>query len=203
VPVLVISGRSDLRTPLESARRTASQYPDAKLLAVPGVGHSVLSSDPTGCALAGMVAFLGGAEIEQCSRRDVETPVLQEQTAPYAPATIGGLRPTRLPGLAGRTLSAVSVTLTGIGFDLTYAPGASRSKVILPGLRAGFVRATKQSLELEAVEWVRGVRVTGRLDARGRGTLTVSGPAAAGGTVTYTRERATGTLGGRAFRLER
>ncbi len=40
----------DLRTPLESARRTAAQYPNAKLLAVPGVGHSVLSTDLSGCA---------------------------------------------------------------------------------------------------------------------------------------------------------
>ena len=35
VPVLVISGRADLRTPLESARRTAAQYPNATILGSP------------------------------------------------------------------------------------------------------------------------------------------------------------------------
>ena len=46
VPVLVLSGRADLRTPLEDARRTPAQYPHAHaVLSVPDVGHSVLTSD--------------------------------------------------------------------------------------------------------------------------------------------------------------
>jgi pimeloyl-ACP methyl ester carboxylesterase len=197
VPVLVISGRDDLRTPLEDARRTAAQYPNAKVLAVPGVGHSVLSSDPSGCAAGGMVAFLTGQPVAQCSLGNS----VPDVAAPYAPATIGALRAIRLPGLPGRTLSAISITLTGVGFDLALAAGAATSTVRLPGLRAGRVRATKRSLALFGVEWIRGVRVTGRLDARGRGTLTVSGSAAAAGTVTSGRDGVTGTLGGRTFRL--
>ncbi len=63
------------------------------------------------------------------------------------------------------------------------------------------MRVARTSLELHDAEWIRGVRVTGRFDARGRGTLTVSGPAAAPGTVTYTARGARGTLGGRAFEL--
>lgn len=38
VPVLVLAGREDLRTPLEDARRTAAQYPSAEVLPVPSVG---------------------------------------------------------------------------------------------------------------------------------------------------------------------
>jgi hypothetical protein len=45
------------------------------------------------------------------------------------------------------------------------------------------------------------VRVSGRIDRRARGTLTISGPAAAAGTVTYSRDGASGTLGGVPFRL--
>ena len=52
VPVLILSGREDLRTPLEDARRTAAQYPNARLLAVPGVGHSVLRNDRVGLRAA-------------------------------------------------------------------------------------------------------------------------------------------------------
>jgi hypothetical protein len=196
VPVLILSGRDDLRTPLEDARRTASQYPDAKVLAVPGVGHSVLTSDASGCALAGTVAFLRGGSVSQCSARTTRASV---PAAPFTPATIGSLRPTRLPGLAGRTISAVTVTLTGIGFDTLTVTG--RRAVTLPGLRGGTVRASRSSLVLDGAEWIRGVRVSGRLDSRGRGAVTVSGPSAAPGRITYGRDGARGVIGGRVFSL--
>ncbi len=121
--------------------------------------------------------------------------------APYAPATLAGLRPTSLPGVAGRTISAVGVTLTGIGFDTLIA--GSRGTVRLPGLRAGWVRASRQSLELHGVEWIRGVRVSGRLDSRGRGKVTVSGRAAAPGTITFSRSGGSGVIGGRSFTFDR
>ena len=146
VPVLVLSGRHDLRTPLEDARRTAAQYPNARLLAVPGVGHSVLRNDPTGCARAGLVAFVRGQTVPACTRN------VRFQAAPYAPATIGALPPTRLSGLSGRTLSALTVTLTGIAFD---AAAHGRETFRLPGLRAGYVRATRSALTLHDVESIR------------------------------------------------
>ena len=45
VPVLVISGRDDIRTPLEDARRVAAAYPHATLLEIPHTGHSDLRTD--------------------------------------------------------------------------------------------------------------------------------------------------------------
>ena len=48
------------------------------------------------------------------------------------------------------------------------------------------------------MEWVRGVKVSGTL-TRSSGTLTVTGSQAAAGTVTFSRTRATGTLGGKSF----
>jgi pimeloyl-ACP methyl ester carboxylesterase len=194
VPVLVLSGRADLRTPLEDARRTALQYPNAKVLAVPGVGHSVLTSDLSGCALTGLVAFLRGQTVAACSKTS-GLAALQNLSAPYAPATIGALRPTQASGLPGRTFSAVRVTLTGIGYDLATSllGGSAR----LPGLRGGSYRFSRSAIELHDVEWIRGVRVSGRLtSAAGAGTLTVSGPSAAPGTLTFSRTRVSGTLGG-------
>ena len=67
-------------------------------------------------------------------------------------------------------------------------------------LRGGYIRGTATSLQLVNAEWIRGVRVSGRLDDNGRGTLTVSGPAS--GTITYTRTGARGTIDGRAFTLD-
>jgi pimeloyl-ACP methyl ester carboxylesterase len=194
VPVLVLSGRADLRTPLEDARRTALQYPNAKVLAVPGAGHSVLSTDFSGCAVKGPIAFLRGQPVATCSRTSVGAR-FQNLSVPYAPASIADLRPTGTSGLAGRTFSAVSVTLAGIGYDSALAPTSSR----YPGLRGGWLRASKAKLELHAVEWIRGVRLSGTLRSSGRGTLTVSGPAAAAGTLTFTSNGVTGTLGGKAI----
>jgi hypothetical protein len=192
VPVLVLSGRADLRTPLEDARRTALQYPNAQVLAVPGVGHSVLTTDFSGCALKGTVAFLRGQTVSKCSRTSLGAR-LQSLSAPYAPASIGDLRAAALPGLPGRTFSAVSVTLSGIGYDAAFVASSTQ----LPGLRGAYVKASRSKLELHDAEWIRGVRVSGTFNARGAGTLTVSGPsAAAAGTLTYTSKGVTGTLGG-------
>jgi pimeloyl-ACP methyl ester carboxylesterase len=191
VPVLVLSGRADLRTPLEDARRTALQYPNAQVLAVPGVGHSVLTSDFSGCALKGTVAFLRGQAVAKCSRTSLAARV-QSLSAPYAPASIGDLRPTALSGLPGRTFSAVSVTLGGIGYDAAFGAPSTQ----LPGLRGGYVKASRSTLSLHNAEWIRGVRISGTFNSRGAGTLTVSGPAAAAGTLTYTSKAVTGTLGG-------
>jgi pimeloyl-ACP methyl ester carboxylesterase len=190
VPVLVVSGRADLRTPLEDARRTALQYPDARVLAVPGAGHSVVSSDLSGCAARGMIAFLRGQEVAACSRTSPAA-AFQNLSLPYTPASIASLRPTGASGLAGRTFSAVSLTLAGVGYDAAFATSRAR-----PGLRAGYVTSTRTQLTLHGVEWIRGVRVSGTVSSRGAGTLTVSGPAAAAGTVRFTRTSATGTLGG-------
>jgi pimeloyl-ACP methyl ester carboxylesterase len=193
VPVLVLAGRADLRTPLEDARRTAAQYPNAQLLAVRDVGHSVLDSEVTGCVLVVTVGFLDGRSIVPCPLAQSGVP-----SQPYAPATLGALRPTALSGLAGRTLSAVTVTLTGIGFDLAASPPDGTTRY--PGLRGGYVRGTGRSLQLVRAEWIRGVQISGRLDSNGRGTLRVTGPVR--GTITYTRDGARGKLGGRAFTLD-
>jgi pimeloyl-ACP methyl ester carboxylesterase len=198
VPVLILSGRDDLRTPLENARRTAAQYPNAKVLAVPGVGHSVLTSDTSGCAVGATVAFLGGGAVEQCPAKTKRTAI---PAAPYIPDSIGELRSTGISGLPGRTLSAVTVTLTGVGFaSITADPDRTTR---LPGLRGGTVRVSRSSMELSGAEWIRGVRVSGRLDSRGRGTLTVGGSSAAAGSITYTSGGARGVLGGRSFSLSR
>ncbi len=50
VPVLALSGGFDMRTPTAGAQSVIAQFPQGKLLVVPGIGHSVTSADPSGCA---------------------------------------------------------------------------------------------------------------------------------------------------------
>ncbi|MDA0167738.1 alpha/beta hydrolase [Solirubrobacter taibaiensis] len=195
VPVLILAGRQDLRTPLESARRTQAQYPNAKLVAVRSAGHSVTSTDFTGCAARNVVTFLRGGTVQNCSAISTRDRAALP-AGPFIPASLSDLRPTGTTGKAGQTFSAVRVTLTGIAFD-TAGTSTTRS-FRLPGLRRGYVTGKGSTLTLHGVEWVRGVRVSGTLRGSS-GTLTVTGSQAAAGTVRFTRTTATGTLGGQSF----
>ncbi len=53
VPMLAVSGGFDLRTPTANAVSVVARFPQGKLLVVPGVGHSTLTADFSGCAVAG------------------------------------------------------------------------------------------------------------------------------------------------------
>jgi hypothetical protein len=118
---------------------------------------------------------------------------------PYIPASIERLRPSRVGGLPGRTLTAVELTVRGVVFDavLTLTPARTQR---IPGLRSGYAVRSGRSLRFVAMEWIRGVRISGMLSGASRGTLTVSGPAAAAGTLTFAGTKVTGTLGGRELR---
>ena len=66
VPTLFLAGELDLSTPLEDARKQLRRAPRATLVTVPGMGHSVLSRDPSGCALRAAERFLAGRPVPGC-----------------------------------------------------------------------------------------------------------------------------------------
>jgi pimeloyl-ACP methyl ester carboxylesterase len=198
VPVLVLSGRSDLRTPQEDARRIAAQYPAARFLSVPGVGHSVLTSDFSGCALEAVQAFIDARTVKNCHGGG-----LKLDGVAYVPATVGALKARRLPGKAGRTLTALRETIAGVALDsaLGLALAAPKRSARVPGLRTGFTTISRTKIVLHGVGWFRGMRVSGVVDSDNEtGHLTVSGPAAAKGTLVLRGERISGTLGGHPVR---
>src|SRR5262249_25618553 len=61
VPVLELSGSLDMRTPTANAVSVVSQFPQGHVLVVPGVGHSVLTVDPSGCAENAVRLWLSGS----------------------------------------------------------------------------------------------------------------------------------------------
>src|SRR4051794_5683031 len=157
VRVLVVSGRDDLRTPLEDARRTASQYPNAQVLAVPDTGHSVLSSDPTSCTVTGVTDFLGGGTVAKCGREERQPDIF-----PYVPADVANLK--RVPGLPaaeGRTATAIGATLLDAfrQAERLAEPGANRRG----GLRAGTLHAAGTTASRRGHPVVNGVPLTGTL----------------------------------------
>jgi pimeloyl-ACP methyl ester carboxylesterase len=199
VPTLILSGREDLRTPTEDARRTAALYPDVRLLAVPDVGHSVLTTELGDCGIRGLAAFLAGTPVANCAR----PPRLLDDPAQFVPANVDALPPTRgVPGRAGRTLTAFRATIIDESRAVTRGVlgGAGRR---IGGLRRGTVTLSSPSIEtLRDYEVVRGVRVSGSIRVTRnhiRGRFTVTGPSAATGSLTLDDVRASGTLGGRRF----
>ena len=155
VPVLVVSGRADLRTPLELAQRVAGAYPRATLLDVPHVGHSVFIADGSGCALRGLSAFLRGGAPVRCTAPP-ELPA-----ARYLPASARGLT----------AAAAARYTVEGVLHDAVAASDDRR----LSGLRGGSAVVTRRHVTLRRVQWFRGVRVSGRVSRKGKGRVTVGG----------------------------
>jgi pimeloyl-ACP methyl ester carboxylesterase len=211
VPVLLIEGEDDLRTPVENARRVAAQFRRGRLVVAPQTGHSALGFDPTGCTTAAFGNFMRGRPFRtRCPRRRRIFPPL-----PPPPTRLAGVRPARgVPGARGRVLSAIALTLRDVGDDalteLIFDP-ADPDLARGGGLRAGSYRvAGNGALLLRRLAFVPGVGLSGRVSSFGRprrrrGRIRVDGRRGVpSGLITIRGGRATGTLGGRrvSARLE-
>jgi pimeloyl-ACP methyl ester carboxylesterase len=190
VPALILSGRDDLRTPLEDARTLAGQLPHARLVPVAHVGHAVLFNDLSGCAQRAVETFFGGRGIHAChgARRAVDP-------TDVPPTRIGQVDPlVGLPGRRGRTVRAALLTLQD---GELHAPDSGREG----GLRGGFIAATSSRLTMHDVVFVPGVRVSA-VERGGPAHLSVAGPAASRAHLLVTRGGVvTGVVGGKRVRL--
>ena len=200
VPVLILAGDFDLRTPPAGAAEVAARFPQARLVVVPGVGHSVLGQDQTGCADEAVRIWLaGGVPPERCPRN----PPLVTPLGPV-PTSLAALPPdSGTRGLAGRTRRAVRVTLEEIGatFVLAIVESEGKRPVAVGGLHGGrlAVGDPRSPLRLRRYTYVPGVTVTGALTPasvfppRLRGTIRVCG-AGARGVLRVDGRRLSGTL---------
>jgi pimeloyl-ACP methyl ester carboxylesterase len=204
VPTLILSGGQDLRTPTAQARAVAGQIPGAQLVVVPYTGHSVLTSDLSGCAEAAVQSFFAGLRASGCGEtKDVFAPT------PIPPVALSRVRPTPgISGTRGRTVTAVLDTV--IDLDRLVIAATLQAEQNLPsgsrfgGLRGGYAVMTNSAVRLAGFSFVPGVALTGTLPVvNGRlqpRPLRIEGRAAAHGTVQLGgRGEVTGTLGGRRF----
>jgi pimeloyl-ACP methyl ester carboxylesterase len=196
VPVLLLQGGEDLRTPPEVSAAVAARFPRAERVVVPGVGHAAVPSDPSGCAARALARFLVGRPAGgDCERIPTGVPAV---TVP--PRRLAGVAPlatlrsaARLPLRVRRTAAAIGLTLDDVRFALSPAFLVQAG----PGLRGGSYRWQRDGVVLQGYEAVGGVRLTGRVHGR-RLVLRVLGRAAAPGTVSVAPGgRLEGTLGGR------
>ena len=92
VPVLMLSGQMDLRTPVETARSAAADWPHAQVLTIPDTGHSVLTADYSGCTheAAGALPRAARPSPARCKRGARDFFAL-----PPAPLSLSELRAAR------------------------------------------------------------------------------------------------------------
>jgi pimeloyl-ACP methyl ester carboxylesterase len=193
VPVLLLAGEDDLRTPVENARRVAARFPRSRLLVASATGHSALAGESTGCLERAVVRFLRNQPVpRRCRRARRPVPPL-----PPPPRRLRDVQPTAgVRGVRGRALGALALTLRDVAEDLSYTDLAGG------GLRGGRYRFDDDStLNLRRVAFVPGVRVSGRLRLfsfrRQRGQVRLSGPATPDGLLLVRGRRISGRLGGR------
>jgi pimeloyl-ACP methyl ester carboxylesterase len=205
VPVLMLSGQMDLRTPVETARSAAADWPHAQTLTIPDTGHSVLTADYSHCSTRAAARFLRGQTVpSRCPRGPRYFYAL-----PPAPRSLSDLRAARgVPGKRGQAIYAAGATL----FDVTVQFVSSLLTARDLHLHGGGLRGGRWSIDLgarnpvlrlRAVEYVPGVFVTGtQRDLGGRHERTVvhlSGPGTPDGVVRIGKKRITGRLGGKPF----
>ncbi|MDQ6750782.1 MAG: alpha/beta hydrolase [Actinomycetota bacterium] len=206
VPVLLLAGELDLRTPVEDARRVAAAFPRAAVLRVPGTGHGALRGDPSGCAERAVGMFLRGAAVSTCRRGPGPA------VAPFLPRSLSQVRrPRGVPGPRGRVAAAAIMTITDVLDQVEQAVadeeggGRHHSSYGGGGLRAGRWRLDGDRLRIRGVVLVRGVRVSAVFDDRfdPTGTLHVDGPGRLDGKLALSSDegRATGRVGGRPVRV--
>jgi pimeloyl-ACP methyl ester carboxylesterase len=207
VPVLALAGERDLRTPASNAAAVAARFPQGRLLTVPGVGHSVLGADFSGCAENAVKTWLaGGVPPSRCPR----SPMLVNPIATF-PASVAALKPAGASGLRGRTLAAVARTVREAAATWGFALTGFVDVRTIAGPYGGTFRASGLAFSLSRYSVVPGLQVTGRLSlfrpgnalplpARFVGSLRVTGPKAAHGRLSVGRSALTGRLSGRRVR---
>ena len=197
VPMLAVSGGFDMRTPTAGAASVVARFPQGHLLVVPGVGHSTVTADPSGCAADAVHAWvLGQAVPSTCPRR----PPLVLPLAALPPP--GPAAPKR-PAAPRATLAAAKATLQEAQAVWLMTSGLGGGTTVLPGVFGGKLVAGVKTIRLVGYADAHGIALTGTLQLKRlgppfsfQGTITVGGPGAAHGLLGVTGASARGTLGG-------
>jgi pimeloyl-ACP methyl ester carboxylesterase len=217
VPVLIVNGDLDLRTDLPQAGRVGRNFPNARLVRVPNIGHVTSLSDADGCAAALVRRFLatGRAGSQACTAQISEHRVVSSypvRTADAEQATVAGSGDRSTP--AARRAATVTAEAVADVIDRWYAVAGYTGV----GLRGGtFSFATTSLMPFPRNVWTirlngsrfttdlavtgggkvpRGsgaARVTLRLSGVARGRVSLRWPTRA----VHAHVRITGTINGR------
>jgi pimeloyl-ACP methyl ester carboxylesterase len=209
VPVLVLSGDQDLRTPNADAMATAARFPRSSYVQVPGNGHDELGGDVTGCAREALRRFVAGRTVgDPCAGlTNLIDPL------PVAPTALRELPPVRgTGGIPGRSALAALATVDDVTATAVTRLFNGEKALGYGGLRGGyftgaFANRTGISTKLHGVVYVPGISVSGQLQQREldlppAGKLTVQGGRRGSGSLTLARNGTiSGTIGGKPVKV--
>ena len=197
IPVLVLAGGADVRTPLEGAFRLRELNPRVEIVVAPHRGHSVLGGPA--CAAIAVRRFFAGEPVGRPCASLTRPPLV-----PLPPSRLAVVSSGPVGERAARTLlAAVTATLddvptagafarrTSLGFRATGLRGG------LVDLRAGFLGLR---MVFDRFEYVPGVRVSGRLSQT---SLLTALPVEGRLLITSPLGRAVVSVGAGALRLRR
>jgi len=191
VPVLAVSGGFDLRTPTAGAASVVARFPQGHLLVVPGVGHSVTTADPSGCAVNAVRAWFqsGAVPPSSCPR---SKPIVSTLPALPAAKHRAHLTPLATYAIAAKTLREAQ------------AAWLMANNSTLAGIYSGRLVPNSRGFSLVRYSITPGVELTGsftltktQLPLVFEGTVRVGGASAATGLLGLTEKSLRGTLGGR------
>jgi len=199
VPTLVMAGDMDGLTPVSFGRQVAAEFPDSTFAVIPNIGH--VPTQGSSCAVNLGLDFISTLTIAGRTCAGTGTPPAVTTTQPLRAA---GIAP--VPG------TGTIVERRAVGLVLATAADLVHQFSILQfwgsaaGLRGGTYTANPDgSVALRSVQVVQDAKVDGTVvpgvSGDGTGTLTLSGPGVANGTVSLTSDaqghgRVVGTLNG-------
>jgi pimeloyl-ACP methyl ester carboxylesterase len=195
IPVLVLAGSADVRTPLEGAERLRRQNPRTEVVVAAHRGHSVLGREV--CAATAVRRFFAGLPVGRpCAG------LRRPRLIPLPPSRLAAVRTGPAGERAARSLvAAVASTLDDFPATIAFA-GPTSLGARATGLRGGFVDLRLGVLGLKMLfdrfEYVPGVRVSGVLI---QDALLTALPVEGRLVITSPAGRAVASLGASTIRL--
>lgn len=200
IPVLVLAGDRDVRTPRREGAAVAAHFRRGRMLVAPGVGHMAVTS--SACVDRAVRSWMDGrVPPARCSRVRLTI----EPLAPLPPSLAAATPIGAVGGLAGRTLTATIRTLREAEASwLTSYPAGW-----VAGLEGGLLSGEDFDVfRYSAYSDVPGLAISGRLTfstsklgtlvpGSERGIVSVGGSSAANGFLQVRNHRIFGMLGGR------
>ncbi len=155
VPMLAVSGGFDMRTPTKGAASTVSLFPQGHLLTVPGVGHSTVTADPSGCAANAVHSWMTGTAVPSAC------PKTSPLVLPVASFPAPGKAHPKRPLSPRATAAAARLTFQDAKAVWLMTAGVSGGSSQAPGVFGGKIVATGRSFRLVGYSDARGVTLSG------------------------------------------
>ena len=193
--------------PSTCARRRSAQqsvvsrFPQGHLLVVPGVGHSTVTADPSGCAVNAVRSWMLDQPVP------TTCPATKPLVAPVSALPAPGQAHPRRALSSRSTFAIAKQSLQDAQALWLMTAGVSGGSAPVAGLYGGKLTATGGSIVLKSFSDARGVTLSGTVALKKfgpplvfQGAVTVGGTAAAHGVLGLSGASLAGTLGGRTVR---